>query len=432
MKAGAPVGKPARAAGYQPVQGLGENANEPPMTKIAYIAPELTALSETFVYAELLAVEAAGFEVVPFCVRRPGHPAPEAQVIADRTAVLYDRPPWRVAATGAAAALSFGKRGWRALRMVLGDMAQVGVLHAASWKLLYQWLVAARMARIVQAQGCTHIHAHFLTVPTQIAMYASAFTGIPFTATGHANDIYENALLLREKAQRARALLTISHFNKRYLTTMGVAAAHVDVVRCAPYFEMAAPARPTMQGAPFKIGTLCRLVEKKGVEDLIHAVASVCATGANVKLSIAGDGPQRAALEAVVRSYGFASRVEFLGALDHRGVAAWMSSLHLFALACRADRHGDIDGIPVVLMEAMALGVPVLSTRISGIPELVIDGHTGLLAEPADRESLARRIQQSLHSKTSREHMSEAGRAHVAAEFGRALNMQRLLRHFEP
>lgn len=396
---------------------------------IAYVAPEIPAQSATFVYEELLAVEQRGVRVVPFSVHPPARAVPAQLGLSVRTQVLYSQPAFVLAFKGLAALPRFGVGALRALQWLAADMLTVGLWRASAWKLVYQLLVAARLGREVQARGCTHMHVHFAHVPTQITMYASALTGTPFTIMAHANDIFERGLLLPQKARRAVKMLTISEHNVRYLRSVGVPSARLEVVRCGVSFAPRAEA-PCFAARPrFRVGTLGRLVEKKGVDDLLHALVLLRDAPWAIQLEVAGVGPLRADLEALAQSLGLADSVRFVGALEHTAVTAWMRTLDAFTLACKCDANGDMDGIPVVLMEAMSQRVPVVSTRLSGIPELVLHDRTGLLAQPADPASLAAALRTLLDDSALRARLSAAAVDHVEAEFGQSVNIDRLLRH---
>jgi glycosyltransferase involved in cell wall biosynthesis len=366
---------------------------------------------------------------VPISVHQAKLPSREAQRIACRTIVLQDGPPLARTLKALQSIHALGARVLPALKLLIGDMQKVGWFDRRSWALAGQWFSAARMAVHLLETGCRHIHAHFVGAPTQIAMYASAMTDIPFTCTAHAQDIFLHALLLPEKAQRSRMLLTVSHFNKTYLEERGVDARKVDVVRCAPGIE-ALRAASVRRGPTYRIGTLCRLVEKKGVDDVLRAVSLLVREGRRpVKLQIAGEGPERLRLQVLVDKLDIEAQVEFLGTIPHHGVAQWMRTLDLFVTACKTDRHGDADGIPVVLMEAMSVGLPVVSTRISGVPELVLDGQTGYLAEPGNVGSLVATLRRAMNEPERARAIGRAARAHVRWEFGREVNLRRLLRH---
>lgn len=407
-------------------------ATTSPSPVIGYLAPELPALSATFVHEELLGLERRGFRVQPFTVRRPAAPAPGQEALAARTQVLYDRGAPAMVLAGLAALPRFGARLVVALGQLTSDMAAVGPWRGAAWKLAYQWLAAARLARLLRESGCTHLHVHFAHVPTQIAMYACAMAGVPFTAMAHANDIFERGLLLPQKARRARRLLTISEHNAGYLRSVGVAPGQLAVVRCGVSFPTRADPPVFADKPRYRLGTLCRLVEKKGVDDLLRALAALRGLPWEVELDIAGDGPLRAPLEALARELGVQDRVSFIGPVAHRDVTAWLHSLDAFVLACKVDAAGDMDGIPVSLMEAMSQRVPVVSTRLSGIPELVVHERTGLLAEPADPASLAAVLRRMLENAPLRRALTEGAATHVQQEFGQAENLDRLLAHIAP
>lgn len=398
-------------------------------TVVAYLAPEIPALSATFVYEELLAVERRGYRVVPISVRAPAAPASSQRELARRTEVLYGKTPLASLLLGAVATLGFGHRSLVALRLLLRDMIEIGVSRGAAWKLAYQWLVAARLGRHLRRAGCAHLHVHFAHVPAQIAMYASAFTGIPFTVTAHANDIFERGALLVEKATRARMLLTISQHNLEYLASRGVPREKLDVVRCGVSFVSRVEKPRAERRSRYRIGSLGRLVEKKGMDDVMRAVALLSSEPWSVEFSIAGDGPLRGALEVLAADLGVRERVRFEGALPHDAVSDWMHSLDVFVLASKPDARGDMDGIPVVLMEAMSQRVPVVSTRLSGIPELVMDGTTGLLVPPADPAALAAALRRMIEDSEMRARLNDAAVQHVEVEFGQQVNIDRLLRY---
>ena len=399
---------------------------------VAYLGPELPALSATFIYEELLGLERRGISIRPFTVRRPEHAATGQAALACRTQVLYGQTAIALALDAIGVLPSFGTRTLMALRWLLRDMTSIGLHRPMAWKLVFQWLVGARLARALIRDGCTHLHVHFAHTPTQIAMYASAFSGVPFTIMAHANDIFERGLLLRQKAQRALKLVTISQYNVAYLRSVGVPEDKLAVVRCGVSFAPRADAPAYENKGRYRVGTLCRLVEKKGVDDLLRALALLHGAPWQVELSIAGDGPLRSELERQAGELGLRDRVQFVGALGHAEVAGWMHSLDVFVLACKKDSNGDMDGIPVVLMEAMSQRVPVVSTRLSGIPELVLHGSTGLLATPGDPGSLAHELRRLLDNPELQAQCARAALAHVEAEFGQEVNLDRLQGYFTP
>jgi glycosyltransferase involved in cell wall biosynthesis len=159
---------------------------------------------------------------------------------------------------------------------------------------------------------------------------------------------------------------------------------------------------------------------------LLCAVAMLKDHPIEWELCIAGDGPLRVELEILCSALGITDRVSFIGALPHREVGTWLKGLDAFVLACQIDCNGDMDGIPVVLMEAMAMNVPVISTRISGIPELVIHERTGLLCTAGDPVELSAAIFNIINNSSLRASMTRDGSAHVKTEFSQEVNVKRL------
>lgn len=395
---------------------------------IAYLAPEIPALSATFVYEEMLGLERNGYAVVPFSVHRPRQPALGQETLAGRVSYLYDRPKPLVALDGLRRLPKLrGRR--RAFEWLRCDMRECGLFSSAAWKLAFQFLAAARLADQLHRLHCAHLHVHFAHVPSQIGMYAAALAGIPYTVMAHANDIFERGLLLQRKAERAKKFLTISSYNRAYLERCGVDPEKLAVVRCGVSFPVREAPFPSDERPLRRIGSLGRLVEKKGMDVLIRAVGLLRQRGHRIELSIAGDGPLRGKLAALATELGIGASVRFEGNLAHARVREWMHGLDIFALACQRDANGDMDGIPVVLMEAMSQQVPVVSTRLSGIPELVIDDETGLLAEPGDPAGLAECIGRLLAVPALGQVLAMQGEAHVRTEFGQQVNLDRLLGH---
>jgi len=394
---------------------------------IAYLAPALTALESTFVYDELFGLEARGLRIVPVSVHRPERYLVGHEELLAHTHYLYEGGFLVVMMRSLRALARSRKNLPAALRWLCADLLEADIRQSS--KLIFQFLVAVRLAEILHKHRCIHLHIHFAHVPTQIGMYAAAMAGIPFTVMAHANDIFERGLLLARKAERAAKLLTISEYNRAYLERSGVKPEHLAVVRCGVSFpaRYALPSRKNRLS--WRIGTLGRLVEKKGIDVLIRAIYLLRVKIRDIELTVAGDGPFRGELEALTISLGLGDSVRFTGNLPHSEVRGWMHDLDVFVLACKRDANGDMDGIPVVLMEAMSQQVPVISTRLSGIPELVIHNETGLLASPGDAADLARQLAHLIETPGLPQSLASAGMAHVRREFGQKVNLDRLLAH---
>jgi colanic acid/amylovoran biosynthesis glycosyltransferase len=399
--------------------------SRPPLT-VAYLSPAMPALSETFVYEELLALERSGVMVVPFSVRKPAREVLAQKALADRVTHLYQNGPLAVVLSGLWHLPQFGLHAIKALAWLISDIAECGWWRLSSWKLAYQCLAGATLAKHLVRSCCTHLHVHFAHVPTQIAMYASALSGVPFTVMAHANDIFDEGILLKKKAARSKRMLTISEYNRRYLQSLGIPPEQLAVVRCGVSF---APRSVPLHlpGKVFKVASLGRMVEKKGFDILIEAVGMLRRRGFNVELCLAGDGPLLLNLKQLANAACGLEGVTFVGSLTHNEVAIWMQRHDAFVLACKQDANGDMDGIPVVLMEAMSQQVPVVSTKLSGIPELVIHEQTGLLAEPGHVESLAQQISRMMESPDLNQKMALHAQTFVTQEYGQTRNINRLI-----
>ena len=393
--------------------------------KIAYLAPEIPALSATFVYNEILGLEKSGYQVVPLSVHLPHSPA-EGDALGDlgsRTEYLYRTPKSKVLRDNLYLLARRPVRYLRVLASAVGDAGRVGLFNRVGLGLLYRFFVAARAARILLDENCTHLHVHFAHIPTDIAMYAAGISAIPFSFTAHANDLFERGWLLEQKVQRAEFAVTISEHNRQFLIEKGCPGNKIHVVRCGvdPGTFAAGHARAS-HPIP-TIGTLGRMVEKKGIDDLIRACQILKDQNRAFHLEIAGDGPLQSELQALVSDGDLAEQVHFKGPLAHDQVPRWLQGLDIFVLACKKDRNGDMDGIPVVLMEAMLAGVPVISCRISGIPELIEDGQSGLLAEPENPDQLAGAIARLLSDDNLRNDFRTNAMATVQAEFELSKNV---------
>lgn len=400
------------------------------MKRILYLAPEIPALSATFVYEEFLGLEKRGHFICPVSVRTPEKVASDQPDISKRTQVLYDSNPLIVALSGLLIFLFGGNNLKKSLCWLYNDMKQGGFFSPSSLKLVFQFLAAAKLVKIARANNCSHMHVHFAHTPSQIAMYATAMSDIPFTVMAHANDLFQRGSALKVKAARSKKFLTISQHNIQFLIDQGVDKNHLDIVRCGVSFDTKRRAAPSFEGKTVKLGTLGRLVEKKGVDVLIKAMALLKRRGAKVELSIAGDGPLEDELKALQQEQDVLDVVTFEGRLNHSQVSGWMDTIDVFILACKVDSNGDMDGIPVVLMEAMSQSIPVISTSLSGIAELITHEQTGLLATPGDEVTLADQIERMITDTPLRSEIAERAVDHVENEFSLQRNLDRLEQYF--
>ncbi len=397
--------------------------------KIAYLAPEIPALSATFVYKEINKLKDLGADIVPFSVHRPSSIAsePELNDLKKQVIHLYERSKLAVILAHFYLLFTHPLRYLNSVRILISDMATVGIFSRNALGLAFRFFYAGSLAKDLIQKGCQHLHVHFAHVPTDISMYAASLSGITYSVTAHANDLFERGWLLKEKVERSQFFATISEFNKRYLQNIGINTDNIRIVRCGVDDEQFEPRKGFISGAKIKIGVVGRLVEKKGIDTLIDAISKLKKQHHNVTLYIAGSGPLEDDLIVQLRESKLNSDdVVFLGAMPNAQVAEFITSLDVFVLPCKMDKSGDMDGIPVVLMEAMLSGVPVISSKLSGIPELVIDKETGLLISPGDSQSLADAILLMVSNEDLRNAMVQHAIAKVKNDFSLSGNTNRL------
>lgn len=260
-----------------------------------------------------------------------------------------------------------------------------------SLKGIVVFVKAATLARLVDGLGVHHVHAHFIHHPATAAWVLHRLTGVSFSVTAHADDLFIGPALLPEKVSDAAFVATISEYNRSVLNRMVPGAGRIEVVHCG-----VDPQLLTYRERESYRRVLCvaRLELKKGHRDLLRAFALAKAEVPDLSLDLVGDGVEEYALVELSRELGLSGAVRFHGALPSQQVQALLHECDLFALAAvrtgsASFRTGYMDGIPVSLMEAMASGLPVVSTAVSGIPELVVDRETGILVAAGDVPGLA-------------------------------------------
>ena len=395
-------------------------ADPPDASAILYVAARLPTLSETFVYRELLGLRARGRRVIGASVHRPQRfdDDPVLAALAREAIVLYAprtvlavpvallRHPALVLA-GLREAITSDHRSWRS-RAKHAVQALMGI--AAGWRL--------------RGRGIGAVHAHMAHVPATLALYIARTLGARFSFTGHASDLFVQRAALALKLREAAFVACISHWHRDfYDDIVSAPPERRRLVRCS----VALPAEVLPERRD--IVTVARLVAKKGIDLLIEAYAQAAPGGWTLR--ILGDGPERAALERLAVARGVGDRIVFEGAQPHAACLAAIAAGGIFVLPCRTATNRDRDGIPVVLMEAMAAGRPVIAGDLPTIRELVDDGATGLLAPPDDVVALAEQIARLTADPALRASLGAAARDHVAAEFSDAMNLDRLTAAFD-
>jgi colanic acid/amylovoran biosynthesis glycosyltransferase len=387
---------------------------------IAYLAPELGALTSTFVYREVEALRQRGASIALFSTTRPdaGRISEEAKSVVAETDYLYDGPKTALIGAVSGYFVRHPLRFMRVLALAVQD-ALVSRTPSAQdrFKMLWHFLLGCRLANRLMARGCRHVHAHFAHVPTAIAMYGGLLAGIPFSFTAHANDLYERGTALRQKVRRAAFTAVISEYNRRFLEEEDCPTERVHIVHCGldvTRYQF----RPTSpDNTPLFLFSVGRFVEKKGFHVLVEALARLKDGGKQFRCVIAGDGPLYEETRDRAEAAGLLDRLELPGAMPQERVKELLQAADAFVLPCVVAKSGDRDGIPVALMEAMALGVPVVSTYVSGIPELIQDGENGLLVSEGDVEALAQALEHILDEAPLRESLARRARTSIETEF---------------
>ena len=288
-------------------------------------------------------------------------------------------------------------------------LREAGRAGPVGWaKTTYTVLVAAHFAEVARKRGVYHFHAHWTTYPALAARAMASLTGLPYSVTTHAFDIFLPNAHRAENLRQASHVVTISEFNRRYLATHGV-AREIALIPCGLDLSQFVPAARDRRGCP-TITTVGRLDPIKGFSVLIDACALLAQRDVQFTCEIIGDGPQRSELTARIARHALQDRVRLLGALEQQEVRKRVNQARVFALPCVTLPNGDQDGIPVALMEAMALCVPIVTTPVSGIPELVTDGVSGLLVPSGDPVALANAILRVLTDDDLADTLGSAGR----------------------
>lgn len=422
------------------------------MKPIAYFLATFPTLTETFVVGELLELRQRGMPIVLFALRESQDPIQQPEAQALRAEVNYASPLYSPGLLAANLGAMF-RRPTRYLQTLW-------FLIRGSWrnpihllKTLYLFPKAVEFADWVVRRGIGHIHAHWATYPATAALVVSELTGVSYSFTAHAWDVSLIRTLLPEKLRLARFAVTCTRENQLALRALLPNGAepkiHLNYHGIA--LERFAVPRAPSRGAP--VITACgTLFARKGFIDLVQACGILKRRGRRFRCVIIGEGPQRRGLEALIAAEGVKDEVTLTGALPQTEVVRWYSQSYLFVLPClawtlRIGHHTGVlvkaleawfegkgsvlkDGIPNALVEAMAMGIPVISTRIAGIPELVRHEENGMLVPPEDPARLAEAMDRLLLDPQLGKRLGERGAADVRARFDRRKNVEALAEIF--
>jgi len=401
-------------------------AGAPP--RVAYVMSRFPKLTETFVLDEILELERRGVAVEifplwreradvvhadarPLVARAHFTPTLSPAIVRDNLRCLM-RAPLRYLSTLAILV----RANLRSARYLAGALAL--------------FPKACHFALRMRALHVRHVHAHFASHPAAAAWVVGRLSGLPYSFTAHGSDLHREQAMLGEKLAGSRFVVAISTYNRRFiLDHVGDAhASKLRVIHCGVEPDRHPPRRAKPDAGPLEIGCIGTLHAVKGQAHLLDACAALERAGVDWRCHLVGDGPDRAALEARARAAGIADRVVFHGRCEREAVRALLGELDVVVAPSVPTPDGRREGIPVVLMEAGASGLPLVASRLSGIPELVEDEVTGLLVEPGDAAALARALARLAAEPRTRERLGDAARARVAADFSLAGNVDALAR----
>lgn len=390
---------------------------------IAYVIGSYPLLTTTFIDREIEVMRAKGISVQVVSLRRP-----HGLLSSDQSAegVLYVRPvsPLRLITSH--------------LRFLLGRpityLRTLGQLISDPHPRFFQriktaghFVLAVHVARLVSVTGSfQRVHAHFIDRAAVVALVVGRLLDLPYSATAHANDIYVDPVLLDRKLSEAKFVATCTGANAEHLRRQ--ARGRARVIRLHHGLDVNEYDMPLRSGAeePLLLA-VGQLKEKKGFAYLIEACRLLSERGISFRLEIIGEGPLRDRLQTSIARAGLEGTVILRGALSHDEVKEAYRRADLFVLPCVTGADGDRDGIPNVILEAMASGLPVVSTAHSGIPEAVEDGTSGLLVPPGDPVALAEALVMLAEDEGLRRTYGEAGRKLVADSFDVSQNVQSLV-----
>lgn len=407
------------------------------MSRIAYVVKRYPRYSETFIVNEILAHEAAGAEVHIFALRPPVDTHFQDQIARVRAPVTYLQKPAQGRRNPSIETLSPNSATyfWSELREAAKVFPDLwGKLSAAaeeSSSVVYQ---AAWLAQELRQRQITHLHAHFGSVAASVARLAGCFAEVPYSFTAHAKDIFHESVDpedLRRKLRDAAAVVTVSDYNLAYLRQQfGDDARRVR--RIYNGMDLAGLAYRSPAGRPPTILSVCRLVEKKGLTHLIDACALLRQRGVEFSCQIVGTGPLEGELRSQIQRQHLDDWVNLLGPRPQREVFELMQQAAVFAAPYVVGTDGNRDGLPTALLEAMALGTPCVASAVTGIPEIIHDGRTGLLVDQHDSLGLARGLQRLLGEPELRQSLATAARSLIEAQFDIVQSAAALRAVFQP
>ncbi len=389
---------------------------------IGYILKGYPRISETFISNEILLLEQCGFRLRLFPMRHPREDFCHDSVRQIRarvdylpTELLLDLPrlllPNIFLAVKQPALFKHG--------LSLAHKRYRRTANLATFKHLLQAGYLCN-THLFKDNSISHLHGHFAHSPTSVTMFAALLSGKSFSFTAHAKDIYtSNEEQLREKIRLAEFVVTCTEYNRRYLEK--IAEGLNTPIHCIYHgidLKLFSPTTDHRKcSPPYKLLTVARMTEKKGLPTLYRALRILKDKGLSFQHTLIGDGDDKDKILRLINDLELQSECSCLGTRTHSEVLKQFEDSDLFVLACEIARNGDRDGIPNVLVESLAMGVPALSTTVSAVPEILIHNRSGITVTPSEPEIMAANIEEILHNRDLREKIIQGGTQHTREHF---------------
>ena len=397
--------------------------------RIAYLISKYPDFSHTFILREVLALRERGLEIEVASINDAPPLSQLTQIERDEVSRTF-----YVKRSGGLGVLR--AKLWLLLHRPAGlfrglffALSLGGGDTARTLRCLFYYLEALLLAKWMHDRSISHLHVHFATPAATVGLILTRVFPITFSMTVHGPDEFYDVpgYVLAEKIEAASFVVCISFFAQSQLMKLspGRSWSKFELARLGVDNAQFAPRPFRTSPETFQILCVGRLVSAKGQRILIEAVAQLNHAGHKLQLQLVGDGPDRADLEALVREKNLPTTVTFAGIVNQENIKAYYQNADIFALASFAE------GIPVVLMEAMAMEIPCVATRINGIPELIEDGKDGLLVAPSDVKGMAAAIERLMSSAELRESLGKAGCQRVKQQYELSKSADRLADVFQ-
>lgn len=378
-------------------------------------------ISETFISNEILLLESRGFNIHIISMRHPRETFSHASIkkIKARVDYLPSSILRHLLPLGYHNLVLAFKKPSAYFKAVQKALARwMRTKKSATFKHLLQ--AGYLVNKYLPGENIVHFHAHFAHSPTSVAMFSSLLSGLPFSFFAHAKDIYtSDPRQLKEKIDMARFVVTCTEYNSRYLS--GLAQNSPTPIYCVYHGINLDYFLPKNNHAscsqPYKILTVARMTEKKGLETIYRALALLRDRGIRFHHTLIGEGDDEDKVVKVIKALDLEKMTELCGTLPHEEVIKYYSDSDLFVLGCKIAENGDRDGIPNVMAESMAMGLPVVATNVSGIPEFLKNRITGMMVEQKDPKALANAMETILIDERLRKKVTLNAREEIVNRF---------------